>query len=388
MNEEEIRNILNQFDIDGELIGIPATKNNGNINKTFVATYKMNNGEIKKFIFQKINTTVFKEPYKLMQNIENVTNWIEKKSKISGDDEHPCLKVIPTKKHKLLATVLDENGEKQYYRAYNCIENSISYDCSTDKNVIYNAGKAFGHFQKMLFDFPVDNLEETIQDFHNTPKRYENFIKDIRLDVCDRVYDVSKEITFVVKNSACVSLITSLMEKGSIPCRVTHNDTKVNNVMLHEITGDYLTVIDLDTVMLGSSLYDYGDGARSACANALEDEADLSKVFLRNDLFESFTDGYLSEMAPYLTEDEVCNMAEAIEVITFELGLRFLNDYINGDTYFKTTCDKHNLNRARNQFKLLTDIKNKKSYIDDYIMKKYKEYKDNSKKLLKKADLN
>ena len=179
MNENELKDILNQFDIDGELLDIPTSKNNGNINKTFIAKFKMNNGDIKNFIFQKINTTVFKEPYKLMQNIENVTNWIEKKSKITDDLEHPCLKVIPTKHRKLLATNLDENGEKQYYRAYNCIENSISYDVSTDKNVIYNVGKAFGHFQMILFDFPVENLEETIQDFHNTPKRYNNFIKDV-----------------------------------------------------------------------------------------------------------------------------------------------------------------------------------------------------------------
>ena len=381
MNEKEIKEILSQFDIDGELIDIPTSKTNGNINKTFVAKYKMSNGEIKSYIFQKINTTVFKEPYKLMQNIENVTNWIEKKSKITDDIEHPCLKVIPTKQRKLLATNLDKNGEKQYYRAYNCIENSISYDVSTDKNVIYNVGKAFGHFQKMLFDFPVDNLEETIEDFHNTPKRYYNFIKDVRLDVCDRVDEVTKEITFIIKNSACISTITSLLDNGRIPVRVTHNDTKVNNVMIDQQTGKYLTVIDLDTVMLGSSLYDFGDGARSACANALEDETDLSKVFLRIDLFESFVDGYMSEMAPYLSQEEVCNMAEAIEVITFELGLRFLNDYINGDTYFKINYDKHNLVRARNQFKLLNDIKNKKHYIDDYIMKKYKEYNDIPKKL-------
>ena len=381
MNEKELGEILNQFDIDGELIDIPHSINNGNINKTFIANYKMKNSENKKFIFQKINTTVFKEPYKLMQNIENVTNWIDKKSKIVEDNQHPCLKVVPTKNHKLLATILDENGEKQYYRAYNCIENSISYNGSTDKNVIYNVGKAFGHFQKLLFDFPVDNLEDTIQDFHNTPKRYNNFIKDVRLDVCDRVDEVAREITYVIKNSDIASLITGLIEKGRIPIRVTHNDTKVNNVMLDKDTGNFLTVIDLDTVMLGSSLYDYGDGVRSACSNSFEDEEDLSNVYLRFDLFENFTDGYLSEMAYYLTDDEVCNMAEAIEVITFELGLRFLNDYINGDTYFKINSEKHNLIRARNQFKLLNDIKNKKTYKEDYIMKKYKEYKNDIKRL-------
>ena len=369
---KEIENIINQFDIEGTLVDV-SCKNNGNINKTYIATYKMDNGETKKYILQKINTTVFKEPYKLMKNIENVTNWIEKKARFSDDKKHPCLKVIPTKTKKPLAIVLDENGEKQYYRAYNCIEESISYDVSKDNEVVYNTGKAFGHFQKMLIDYPTNTLEETITDFHNTPKRYENFLKDVELDVCDRVFEVSKEIAFVLKNSSCASLITNLIEKGRIPIRVTHNDTKVNNVMMHEKTGEYLTVIDLDTVMLGSSLYDYGDGIRSACANALEDEEDLDKVFFNLELFEKYTDGYLSEMAPYLTEDEVCNMGEAIEVLTFELGIRFLNDYINGDTYFKTNYDKHNLVRARNQFKLLMDIKDKLSYIEEYTLKSYKQ---------------
>lgn len=369
---EEINEIIEQFDIDGILNDI-SCKNNGNINKTYMATYKMNNGETKKFIFQKINTTVFKEPYKLMRNIENITNWIEKKSRFCDDNKHPYLKVIPTKNKKNLAVILDENGEKQYYRAYNCIENSISYDVSNDKHVVYNTGKAFGHFQKMLIDYPVDNLEETIIDFHNTPKRYHNFLKDVELDVCDRVYDVAKEIAFVLKNSSCASTITDLIDKGRIPIRVTHNDTKVNNVMMDKDTGEYLTVIDLDTVMVGSSLYDYGDGIRSAASNSLEDEEDLDKVFLNADLFEQYTEGYLSEMAKYLTEDEVCNMGEAIEVITFELGLRFLNDYINGDTYFKTNYEQHNLVRARNQFKLLMDIKNKLSYINDYTLNSYKQ---------------
>lgn len=368
---EEIRNLVDQFDIKGELVDIEK-KGNGNINKTYLVTYKMEDGAIERFIFQKINTTVFKEPYKLMKNIENVTNWIEKKSKFC-DDKHPCLKVIRTKEQQPLAVVLDETGEKQYYRAYNCIENSISYDVSQDKRVVYNTGKAFGHFQKMLIDYPVNKLEETIADFHNTPKRYANFLKDIELDVCNRAYEASKDITFVLKNASSVSTITDLMDKGRIPVRVTHNDTKVNNVMMDKDTGDYLTVIDLDTVMLGSSLYDYGDGVRSAASTASEDEQDLRKVSLNMDLFKSYTDGYLSEMAEFLTENEVCNMGEAIEVITLELGIRFLNDYINGDTYFKTNYDKHNLVRARNQFKLLKDIKENLSFMDEYALESYKQ---------------
>ena len=369
---EEIKDIISQFDIKGELIDIKC-KDSGNINKTFIGTYRTEDGKIKQYIFQKINTTVFKEPYKLMKNIENVTRWIEKKSRFSGDTKHPYLKVIPTKSGKPLSVVTNENGEKQYYRVYNYIEDSVSYDVSNDKDVVRNTGEAFGHFQKMLIGYPINNLEETIADFHNTPKRYQNFLKDIELDVCDRVFDVSREIAFVIKNSSCVSTVTDLLDKNRIPTRVIHGDTKVNNVMMNEETGEYLTVIDLDTVMLGSSLYDYGDGIRSAASSALEDERDLQKVFLNTDLFESYTDGYLNEMASELTEDEVCNMGEAIKTITFELGLRFLDDYINGDTYFKTSYDKHNLIRARNQFKLLSDISNKMNYINEYILSSHEQ---------------
>jgi len=376
---DELKKITSQFNIDGELLDIKCNVS-GNINKTFFATYKMSTGEIKHFIFQKINTTVFKEPYKLMKNITNITDFIDMKAKFSDDNTHPSLKVIKTNNNKPLAVILDKNGEKQYYRAYNCIENSISYDVSDDENVVYNTGKAFGHFQKMLIDYPTNNLEETIADFHNTPKRYKDFLSDVELDVCDRAYDVSREITFLIKNAGKIDTITSLLEKGKIPLRVTHNDTKVNNVMMDKNTGEYLTVIDLDTVMLGSSLYDYGDGVRSTASTSLEDEKDLDKVFLNTKLFEAYTRGYLSEMAEYLTEDEVCNMGASIEIITFELGLRFLNDYINGDTYFKTSYDKHNLVRARNQFKLLSDIINKRTYIDEFILKTYKENKQKIKK--------
>ena len=197
-------------------------------------------------------------------------------------------------------------------------------------------------------------------------------MSDIELDVCDRATEVSNEIIEVLKNKGCKDKIVNLLKKGTIPTRVTHNDTKVNNVMMDKDTGDYLTVIDLDTVMPGSYLYDYGDGVRSTCATAEEDEKDLSKVSLNLELFKEYTKGYLNEMASYLTEEEVCNMGESIRVLTFELALRFLNDYINGDTYFKTCYDKHNLVRARNQLKLLSDIQIKLPEINNFILETYK----------------
>lgn len=381
----DLTKICEQFDIKGKLIGIDC-HGSGNINKTFMGTYQMENGEIKNFIFQKINTMVFKEPYKLMKNIENITSFIEMKTQFCGDEIHPCLTVIRNKNNKPLVEVKDEKtGEKQYYRAYNCIENSISYDVSTDKNVVYKVGQAFGHFQRILSDYDADELETTIPDFHNTPKRFDDFMSDIELDVCDRAGEVSNEIITILKNKGCKDKIVNLLKKGTIPTRVTHNDTKVNNVMMDKDTGDYLTVIDLDTVMPGSALYDYGDGVRSTCSTASEDEKDLNKVELNMDLFKEYTKGYLSEMADYLTEDEVCNMGESIRVITFELSLRFLNDYINGDTYFKTNYDKHNLVRTRNQLKLLSDIDKKMPMINKFILDTYRECKQNKVKIKKIA---
>ncbi|MBQ9072140.1 MAG: phosphotransferase [Bacilli bacterium] len=380
---KEIKKIADEFNINGELISVEC-KNSGNINKTYVATYKMPNNKIEHFIIQKINTTVFKEPYKLMKNISNVTSFIQMKTQFCGDNIHPCLNVIKSKNNKLLVEVVDDKtGEKQYYRSYNCIENSISYDVSTDKNVVYKVGQAFGHFQRLLSDYDADDLETTIPDFHNTPKRFDNFMADIELDVCDRADEVSSEIITVLKNRGCKDKIANLLKKGTIPTRVTHNDTKVNNVMMNKDTGDYLTVIDLDTVMPGSALYDYGDGVRSTCATAVEDEQNLDIVELNMELFKEYTKGYLSEMADYLTEDEVCNMGESIRVITFELALRFLNDYINGDTYFKTTYDKHNLVRTRNQLKLLSDIDKKMPEINKFILNTYKKCKQNNKQLVK-----
>ena len=318
-----------------------------------------------------------------MKNITNITDFIDMKSKFSDDNIHPCLRVIKTNNNKPLAVILDKNGEKQYYRAYNCIENSISYDVSTDKKVVYEVGQAFGHFQKMLSDYDADELETTIPDFHNTPKRFDDFMADIELDVCDRVYEVSNEIVTLLKYKGCKDKIVNLLKKGTIPTRVTHNDTKVNNVMMDQDTGDFLTVIDLDTVMPGSSLYDFGDGVRSTCSSTAEDEPDLTKVELILDLFKEYTKGYLSEMADFLTADEVCNLGESIKVITFELALRFLNDYINGDTYFKTNYEKHNLVRTRNQLKLLSDIDKKMPEINKFILDTYKECKQNNKQLVK-----
>lgn len=364
---EDLKQIVSQFNISDQIISIEPY-GNGNINNTFVVISEVENGVYKKYLFQKINTNVFKEPFKLMQNIEKVTKFIENKMKRSNDNIHPLLTVILTNNDSCLYEHYNSLGEKDYYRAYNFIEDADVYDRSVDKKVVYNAGKAFGNFQKMLIDYTNNDIEDTIPDFHNTKKRYHAFIKDVKNDVKKRASVVSKEIVFIIQHEDECNLIVDLLDKNIIKNTIIHNDTKVNNVLMNKNMDDFLTVIDLDTVMFGSLLYDYGDGVRSACSTALEDEKDLDNVTIDMDLFKHYTDGYLSEMIEYLSPTEINHLADSVLIMALELGIRFLNDYINGDTYFKIKYPDHNLVRARNQLRLASEIETKLPLMKEYIM--------------------
>lgn len=368
-----VRKIIEKFNIEGNLIDI-GINNSGNINKTYVASFQKEDGNITKYLIQKINTTVFTEPYKLMKNIEGVTSYLKRQMLRSDDSIHQVLEVIKTKEGKSLCYIEGESGGKEYYRMYEYIENAISYDRSTDYEIVFNTGKAFGNFGKLLRNYPMNRLEETIKDFHDTKKRYDKLMSDIKIDSEGRVIEAEHEIVSIIRRDDICSLIMEKLGTEDVPFRVTHNDTKVNNVMMNKDTGDFLAVIDLDTVMPGSMLFDYGDGVRSTASTAKEDETDLSKVSLDLELFKAYTDGYLSEMAPYITDIELELMGDSIEIITLELAIRFLNDYINGDTYFKTEYPTHNLDRARNQLKLVEDIEMKKDIIKNYIEESYKKY--------------
>jgi len=368
-----IESIIEQFNIEGKLVNVE-TFHSGNINNTYVAVFLMNDGSRKKYLIQKINTTVFSEPYKLMTNIEGITDYLKKQALKEGDFEHKTLEIVKAKDGTSLYTITNDGGQREYYRIYEFIENAVSYDCSVDPKIVFNVGKAFGNFQRLLVHYPIQQLEETIKDFHDTEKRFLRFMDDIKIDSNNRALSVAKEIVFILKRADVCSTIMNRLGTKDIPYRVTHNDTKVNNVMMNKETGDYMAVIDLDTVMPGSMLFDYGDGIRSTSSSSKEDEKDLSKVFLRLDLFEPYTDGYLSEMAPYLTKTELSLMGESIRVIALELAMRFLNDYINGDTYFKIDYPEHNLDRARAQLKLVEDIEDKLDYINSYINKSYEKY--------------
>ena len=368
-----IKEIIQKFNIEGELISLEPN-HSGNINNTYVATFLREDGTQRKYLVQKINTTVFKEPYQLMKNIDSITSYLKRQMIKNGDTEHKVLEIVKTNEGKLLCYIKTDE-ERAYYRIYEYIENAITYDCSVDLNIVRNTGRAFGNFQKLLRNFPISKLTETIPDFHNTQKRYKKLLEDIKIDSEGRVDEVTREIVSILQREDYYNLIMEKLGTDEIPYRVTHNDTKVNNVMMNKDTGDYLVVIDLDTVMPGSLLFDYGDGIRSTAATAKEDETDLSKVSLDLNLFEAYTEGYLSEMAEYITEAELELMGESIRIITLELAIRFLNDYINGDTYFKTNYEKHNLDRARNQLALVYDIERKMDYINNFIYDTYKKYK-------------
>ena len=367
------KEIIKKFAIPGNLEEIKQITT-GNIHKTYVAIYS-DNGEKNKYLIQQINNYVFKKPYDVMNNIEGITKHLQKELEKRGDTEHKVLKVIKSTDNNNMVVCKNEKGEEEFYRAYNFIDNAICYDTSENPEVVRVAGKAFGNFQKLLNNYPIETLAETIVDFHHTKNRFAGFEKDVERDEANRVKLVNKEIKFIKERKDICNIIVDKLENKDIPYRVTHNDTKVNNVMINKQTGDFLVVVDLDTVMPGSGLYDYGDGVRSAASNALEDEKDLTKVYLNETLFEAYTDGYLSELAPYMDDEEVKLMGASIRLLAIELGIRFLDDYINGDKYFKCNYETHNLDRARNQLKLVEDIESKMDYMNSYIWECYKKYK-------------
>lgn len=312
---------------------------NGHINDTYIA------GD---FIIQKINTSVFKNPEELMSNILEVTSYLRKKLSDNGEDpERGTLTVIPTTEGKSYYTASDNT----VYRVYKLIENSISYDKITPE-LLYKAAYGFGYFQKLLSDFDSGRLYETIPDFHNTPKRYEALMRAVSTDAYGRARDVKGELEYVNSRRDQLSVVIDGLNDGSIPTRVTHNDTKINNVLLDRDSGEYVAVIDLDTVMPGSLLYDYGDAVRSAANLAAEDERDLSRVGINYENVRSFTEGFLKSIGDGITPKEISLLIFSVKLIAMELGIRFLTDYLSGDTYFKTTREGQNLDRARCQLRL------------------------------------
>lgn len=350
-NDEKLLKIVDSFPFEGELVEIKPT-GSGHINSTFLVTCSDSNMNYQ-YILQLINPNVFKKPDELMSNVMNVTSFLRNKIILDGGNpERETLTFLYTKDNA--PYYKDENNA--CWRAYNYIGNCTTFDKVDEPIKMFRSAKAFGIFQKRLADYPIDNLFETIPNFHNTPSRYEAFREAIENNLSGRLDDAKEEIEFALSREADASKLTDMIKAGELPVRVTHNDTKINNVLFDKITNEAFCVIDLDTVMPGLSLYDFGDSIRSGAVTSDEDEKDLDKFNLDIDLYNSYAEGFLSEAAESLTQNEVDNLVFSAKLMTLECGVRFLTDFLNGDVYFKTDYPEHNLVRCRTQFKLVREI--------------------------------
>ncbi len=322
----------------------------GHINDTFIA---QDAPGAARFTLQRVNRFVFPSPEDIMENIGGITKFLRGKIIArGGDPERETLSVRPTTDGKDL--FFDEEGHPWRCLAY--IEDAASYETPESLSMLEEAGRAFGDFQSMLSDYPAHTLHEIIPDFHNTPARFAQLQEAVKHDKAGRVKDVAPELDFANKREDICGLLTGLLEKGQLPLRVTHNDTKMSNVLLDERTGRAVCVIDLDTVMPGLCAFDFGDSIRAGAAAAAEDETDLSKVKFDLERFRAYARGFLSAAGDALTEKELETLPDGAILMTLEVGLRFLADYLNGDVYFRTAYPRHNLDRARNQFKMVEEL--------------------------------
>lgn len=327
----------------------------GHINYTYKIVFE-DGGIRTPYLLQKINTDTFRDPDALMENILGVTEHLRAYIlEHGGDPDRETLNVIKTVEGKPYY----RNEADECYRMYKFI--TEAYTCQQIENptVFYNAARAFGDFQRRLADYPSEKLHEILPDFHNTAKRFENLQKAIAENKSGRKGNVAAEIAFAQAREADSHVLVDLLAAGRLPLRVTHNDTKLNNVMFDNHTNKGICVIDLDTVMPGLSLYDFGDSIRFGANHAAEDEKDLSKVWLDLNLFENYVRGYLESTGESLTTTEIEYLPFSAKLLTFECGMRFLTDYLDGDTYFHTNYPDHNLDRCRTQFALVADMEKK-----------------------------
>lgn len=367
-----IKHIIPEFQFSGRYL-TGEELNSGNINNTYHLIYQQKDGTSSQYILQQINSYAFKDPAAVMRNIEMVSDHMKTVMEDHGiSPERRMLELIRTKKGSFML----ETANGGFWRAYKYIDHARAYDQVTKPEHFYETGRAFGEFQRLLTDFPAEKLSETIPNFHNTQRRFYAFVAAVAEDKAGRVKDLEDEIEFFFERRKMMSEIVKKLESGLLPVRVTHNDTKINNVMIDSETDKAICVIDLDTVMPGSALYDYGDAIRSGANTAAEDEPDTTKISLDLNLFEQFTRGFLSEVHNILTEEEIRLLPLSIKVIACELAMRFLTDYIDGDLYFKVRSPEHNLIRARAQMKLLTDVEAKFDTLNDMVQKIAAEFKN------------
>lgn len=367
-NSFDLKRILGSYSLPGSLVECePVT--NGHINDTYLLRFDEGGAE-KRYILQRVNTSVFRLPDLLMENYVKVTEFLREKVRAAGGDvDREALRVYPTADSSYYVT--DPSGG--CWRIISYITDAYSCNEITDLDVCRKAGKAFGRFLELLDDYPGSTLHETIPDFHNTVKRYENFEAAVARNASGRLGDCAAEVDFAKKRKDDCGVLLDCVAAGEIPVRVTHNDTKLNNVLFDNAGGEGICVIDLDTVMPGLSLYDFGDSLRFAGNTAAEDEKDISKVSFSLDIYRAFTEGYLSAAASSLTEKEIYYLPFSCKLMTFECGMRFLTDYLDGDVYFKTAYPEHNLVRCRTQFRLVEDIERQYDELMDITGKIYRQ---------------
>lgn len=320
----------------------------GHINDTFLARCVQGD-----FIIQRVNRYVFPSPENIMDNIEAVTAFLREKILWrGGDPQRETLTLLKTTDGK----VFFRDQEEDYWRCTLFISGATAYETSDDPAMLQEAGRAFGEFQSMLSDYPAATLHEIIPNFHNTPSRFQNLLDAAGQDVKGRLSRVEAELHFAREREQKCALLMDLLKAGKLPLRVTHNDTKMSNVLMDDATGRAVCVIDLDTVMPGLTAFDFGDSIRAAASTAAEDEKDLSKVRFDLSAFRAYAEGFLSAAGSALTPEELHTLPDGAILMTFEVGIRFLEDYLRGDVYFRTAYPEHNLDRARNQFKLVREM--------------------------------
>ena len=353
--EETLAEALNGFDFGGEIVGA-VRYGKGHINDTFCVYTQNEAGDCVRFILQRINTNTFTDPDGLMENIVGVTDYLRSIiEQNGGNSARETMTVKRTKEGKYYYR--DTQGG--CWRVYPFVEGTVCLQKVEKPEQFYESAKAFGRFQQLLAGYDASTLHETIAKFHDTRNRFANFKKALEADVCNRASSVSDEINFVLQHEADCSVLMNLLEEGKLPLRVTHNDTKLNNILMDKATGTGICVIDLDTVMPGLAMNDFGDSIRFGASTAAEDERDLSLVSCSMELFDIYARGFIEGCGGKLTEREILELPMGAKTMTYECGMRFLTDYLQGDTYFKIHRKDHNLDRCRTQFKLVEDMEQK-----------------------------
>lgn len=361
----DIKEICREFSLKGNFTGYEQI-NNGHVNSTYTLFFE-EVGKVVKYVLQRVNTVAFKNPDILMSNIVAVTSYINEKNHEMNIPwaDRGTLTFIPCTDGKYYYM---ENGN--CWRVYKYIDGVYTLNTIKSPEIFENAGIAFGDFQNILAGFDGSTLYETIENFHNTASRYNDLMKAIEENRSGRVGLVKNEIEFVKQRESDTHILVDLINEGKLPLRVTHNDTKLNNILFDNTSNKGICIIDLDTVMPGLSLYDFGDSIRYGANTAAEDEKDLSKVSLSLELYEAYVKGYLSSAKNSLTDLEKELLPLGAKMMTLECGIRFLTDFLNGDVYFKTEYDEHNLDRCRTQFTLVADMERKMKEMQE-IVKKY-----------------